>query len=173
VVRSRVEQGPALIARLSLVAALALLAASCGGGEQHAPIPPLEPAKVKKVPPSHHTALAYVKRCEAALARLPIEAVPFTRARAVAAELTKAIADCGESDALNTLVNRNRADSSVDEAYLGEIAVAYGLGNYAKYVRAVVAKKHGPTNVLGLAQEQIRVGKQRLDAAVTELPYPP
>jgi hypothetical protein len=159
--------------RLSLVAVLALLTASCGGGEQHAPIPPLEPVKARKVPASHRTALAYVKRCEAALAKTPIEAVPLARAQAVAKQVALAVTACGQSDALNALVNKNRADSSVDEAYLGEIATAYGLGNYQKYVHALVAKKHGPANLLGLAQEQVRVGKERLDAALTELPYPP
>src|SRR5579862_1947701 len=89
VVRSRVEQGPALIVRLSLVAVLALLAASCGGGEQHAPIPPLEPAVKVKVPASHKTAVGYVKRCEAALAKLPIVAVPSKRARVVAQQVAQ------------------------------------------------------------------------------------
>ena len=160
--------------RLSLVAALALLASSCGGGgEQHAPIPPLVPAAKTKVPASHATALVYVKRCQAALAKLPIEAVPFARSRAVEQQVAQTLVACGKSDELNALVNKNRADSSVDEAYLGEIAVAYGLGNFQKYVRAVVVKKRGPLNVLGLAQEQIHVGRERLQAAVTELRYPP
>jgi hypothetical protein len=135
-------------------------------------VPPLEPKKATRVPATHKVALVYVKRCEAGLANLRIVAVSFARARAVERQVVKAIAACSGSDQLNALVNKNRADSSVDEAYLGEIAVAYALGNYRKYVHAVATTRRGPANILGLAQEQMQAGKQRLDAALDELPLP-
>ena len=158
---------------LVLLGAVALLATSCGGGEQHAPIPKLTPESQRpKVPATHAHALAYVKRCEAALARVQLAAVPNAKAaRALKPKVAKLAADCGTSDKLNALVNANRADSSVDDAYLGEVTVSFGVGNYEKYVSLVAAGKN-PGTSLDLAREQVRDGKVRLDAAVTELPYP-
>jgi hypothetical protein len=158
------------------VAALALLASSCGGkAKQSAQPETTAPVQAQKVvtPPSHVKALAWVKQCQAALATLRIAPVAANEAPAVKRLVEKAIVACGKSDDLNTLVNLNRADSFVDGAYLGEIVTFYGLGNFHKYVSEIAAGKKGHANILGLAQEQIKAGKERLRVAVIQLPYPP
>ena len=158
-----------------VVAVLALLAASCGGGTHTTSTEETLPTATtpRPVPATHAVAMRYVKTCRAALAKTPIRILTRRRAPVAKREVAKAIVACNSTDRLYALTNRNRADPIVYGAYLGFAAISYGLGNFQKYATAIAAGKTGVENVLGLAQEQIASGKQRLEEAVVALPYPP
>jgi hypothetical protein len=159
-----------------LLVFLALLVSSCGGHAQTVDQPesaaPVQ-TKAPVTPASHVKALVWVKRCHAALATLRIGRVTHKEAPAAKKLVAKAIAACDKSDDLYALLNANRADNIIDGAYQAEQLIAYGLGNFQKYVSEVAAGKKGRENILGLAQEQMNVGKTRLATALVQLPYPP
>jgi hypothetical protein len=158
------------VRRLGLLSALALLAASCGDSSttsSPSATTTTTAAKVSTAHP-HATALAALKRCDAAVARLRFDTVAKDDVDATRKAIDTASAACGEAETLKTLVRFDPSDTSVAQAADAETAIADSLANYGHYLDHVADGTNGD-KIHKFAVEELRQAKLLLAEALREL----
>jgi hypothetical protein len=147
-----------------LLAALVLLASSCGGGSKMTA--GTTTGAVSADP--HGEARGYLLQCRKAVNAAPIGAVARADLATARSLVAKAKAACGETKRMQAFAQAHMGDSGLTEASAAESALAAGLANFEKYLGHVAAGTNGK-RIFSFSVEQIRQGKLLLEEALVEL----
>jgi ABC-type glycerol-3-phosphate transport system substrate-binding protein len=161
------------VRRLGLLSVVALLAASCGESSTTTTTSSTPAAtsttlsEAAKAHP-HATALAALRRCDAAVAGLQLRTVAKGEVDATKQRIATVTAACGDVATLATLARFDPTDAALGQAADAETAVSDGLVNYGHYLDHVAGGTNGK-KIYGFAVEELRQAKLLLADALNEL----
>ena len=159
--------------RLGLLSVVALLAASCGESSTTTPTSSTPAttsttlSEAAKAHP-HATALAALRRWNAAVAGLQFGTVAKGDVDAAKERIATATAACGDVATLATLVHFDPSDAALGQAADAETAISDSLVNYGHYLDHVADGTNGK-RIYGFAVEELRQAKLLLADALNEL----